>query len=59
MELMDILIIYCYYIEDITISRKQYEILISSHCYFTVTKINRNDKGIDYVNLICEGYLIK
>ena len=50
---------YCYDIEDITVSKKQYEILISSHCYFTVTKINRNDKGIDYVNLICEGYLIK
>ena len=49
---------YCCYIEDITYSKNQYEVLISSHCYFTVTKIIRN-KDTDYVYLICEGYLIK
>jgi hypothetical protein len=48
---------YCYYIEDITHTKNQYEVLISSHCYFTVTKIIREDQ-IDYVNLTCEGYLI-
>ena len=48
---------YCYYIEDITISEEQYEVLISSHCYFTVTNIKHENK-IDYVSLICEGNLI-
>ena len=49
---------YCYYLEDITFTKKQYEVLISSHCYFTVTKIIRNT-DVDYVDLICEGFLIK
>ena len=49
---------YCCYIEDITYTKKQYEVLISSHCFFTVTKIIRN-MDIDYVDLICEGFLIK
>ena len=49
---------YCYYIEDITISPNQYEVLISSHCYFTVTNIEHKEK-IDYVSLICEGYLFE
>ena len=48
---------YCYYIEDITYTKNQYEVLISSHCYFTVTKVIRGNK-IDYVSLACEGYLI-
>ena len=48
---------YCYYIEDITVTPNQYEVLISSHCYFTITKIEHNNK-IDYIHLICEGYLI-
>jgi len=47
---------YCYYLEDITVSENQYEILISCHCYFTITKIERGEK-IDYISLICEGYL--
>ena len=48
---------YCYYIEDITVSKNQYEVLISCLCYFQVTK--REKKGeIDYVSLVCEGYLI-
>lgn len=45
---------YCYYIEDITYTENQYEVLFSSHCYFKVTKIKRS-KDIDYVNLICFG----
>ena len=48
---------YCCYIEDITYTKDQYEVLISSHCYFTVTKIIRKEQ-IDYVYLICEAYLI-
>ena len=48
---------YCYYIEDITISEEQYEVLISSHCYFTVTNIKHENK-IDYISLICEGNII-
>ena len=48
---------YCCYIEDITYTKDQYEVLISSHCYFTVSKIIRKEQ-IDYVYLICEGYLI-
>ena len=48
---------YCYYIEDITYTKNQYEVLISSHCYFTVTNIEHKE-SIDYVSLICEGYII-
>lgn len=49
---------YCYYIEDITYTKNQYEVLISCHCYYTVTKIVHDNK-IDYISLVCEGYLIK
>ena len=49
---------YCYYIEDITYTKNQYEVLISSHCCFTVTNIEHKEK-IDYVSLICEGYLFE
>ena len=48
---------YCYYIEDITYTKNQYEVLISSHCYFTVTNIEHKEK-VDYVSLVCEGYLL-
>ena len=47
---------YCYYIEDITVSKNQYEVLIASHCLFTVNNIRR-EKKIDYIYLTCEGYL--
>ena len=47
---------YCYYIEDITISKHQFEVLLSSHCFFTVTNI-KHEKDIDYVYLTCEGSL--
>ena len=47
---------YCYYIEDISVSKEQYEVLISSHCYFTITGIERGEE-LDYISLICEGFL--
>ena len=47
---------YCFYIEGITVSKAQYEVLLSSHCYFTLTKRDYG-KDIEYVNLTCEGYL--
>ena len=48
---------YCYYIEDITYYTKEYEVLLCSHCYFSVTNI-QHKKNIDYVFLTCEGYLL-
>ena len=48
---------YCSYIESITFTKKQYEVLFCSHCFYTITKINRND-FIDYVDLICEGCFV-
>ena len=48
---------YCFYAEDITMHKEEYEVLISSHCFFTVTKIKRG-KNIDNISLICEGYLL-
>ena len=48
---------YCCYIEDITISKNQYEVLFASHCYFIVKKIERK-KDIDYAYLTCMGYLL-
>ena len=48
---------YCYYVEDFTMNKGEFEVLISSHCYYTVTNIRRN-KDIDYVDLICYGYLL-
>ena len=49
---------YCYGIEHITYTNNQDEVLISSHCYFTVTNI-RHENQIDYVSLICEGNMIE
>ena len=48
---------YCYYIEHITTSKNQYEVLIASHCLFKVDEIRR-EKFVDYVYLTCEGYLL-
>ena len=48
---------YCYYIEDITYYTGEYEVLLCSHCYFSVTNIQHR-KDIDYVFLTCEGYLL-
>ena len=48
---------YCFYIEDLTVTKNQYEIIFASHCLFVVDKIERKDK-LDYVYLTCEGYLL-
>ena len=48
---------YCFYIDDIlTVSNGQEEILISSHCSYTITEIKRGK--IDEISLNCEGNLI-
>ena len=47
---------YCYYIEDITVCKNQYEVIFACHCSFILDKIERS-KDIDYVYLTCEGYL--
>ena len=48
---------YCYYIEDITMVEHEFEVLFSSHCYFSITKI-QHKKNIDFVFCTCEGYLL-
>ena len=48
---------YCYYIEDLTYFEGEEEILFCSHCFFTVTNI-QHKKKVDYVSLVCEGYLL-
>ena len=48
---------YCYYIEDITVCKNQYEVVFACHCSFILDKIERT-KNIDYVYLTCEGYLL-
>ena len=45
---------YCQYIEDITYSKEQYEVLIAIYCHFRVINIIRK-RDIDYVSLRCEG----
>ena len=49
---------YCVYIEDYSTVKGEKETLICSHCFFQVTNIVRNHNGIDYVDLICRGYLL-
>ena len=49
---------YCFYINDISHFDNEEEVLISSHCYYIVTKIEHK-RDIDYVYLTCEGYLLK
>ena len=48
---------YCYYIEDITMFENEFEVLFSSHCYFSITKI-QHKKNIDIIYSTCEGYLL-
>ena len=43
-------------VNDFSIFPNEKEILICSHCYFQVTNIRRNEE-IDYVDLVCRGYL--
>ena len=47
---------YCYYIEDISCCKGQYEVIFACHCSFILEKIERT-KNIDFVYLTCEGYL--
>jgi len=48
---------YCYYIKGISCFPNEEEILISSHCYYTINKIE-HEGDIDFVDLTCEGYLL-
>ena len=48
---------YCLYIENISLTRGQEEVVICSHCYFQVTKVNRSNP-YDYIDLVCKGYLL-
>ena len=47
---------YCYSLKQISKYEDEDEILISSHCFFTITNIERNIDG-DFVEAICEGFL--
>ena len=47
---------YCYHIKGISQYQKEDEVLISCHCYYTVTDIDRKN-NFDYVKIICQGFL--
>ena len=49
---------YCFDICNYSKYKNESEILISSFCSFVITGIERNDDGIDIVNLDCEGFLL-
>ena len=49
---------YCFDVADYSVFPKESEIVISSFCFFMVTEIKRNEKGIDIINLECEGFLL-
>ena len=46
---------YCFSLKDISQEEDDEEILISSHCYYTLNKIEK-ETDLDYVYLTCEGY---
>ena len=46
---------YCFNIRSISFFENEDEILISSHCYYIVNDIQKED-DIDHVYLTCEGY---
>ena len=48
---------YCLCTMHISISPELEEVLIFSHCYFQVTKIERSNP-FDYLDLVCKGYLL-
>ena len=48
---------YCFNLKDISLTPEQEEILICSHCYYQVISIKRSET-IDYVELVCLGYLL-
>ena len=58
-EIGEDLLDYCVDISDNNFSLypNEEEILLCSHCYFQITNIRRNEK-IDYVDLVCRGYLL-
>ena len=47
---------YCYSLKQISEYKSEDEILISSHCFYTITNIERNIDG-DFVEAVCEGFL--
>ena len=49
---------YCFDIADYSLEKKESEVLISSFCHFIVTKIERNEQGLDEIHLDCEGFLL-
>ena len=49
---------YCCDISTYSRIKTEKEILISFLCYYKVTKISRNNEGIDKINLDCEGFLL-
>lgn len=46
---------YCFSLKDISLVPEEEEILITSHCYYIVDKIEK-DNGLDHYYLTCEGY---
>ena len=49
---------YCFEVTKYSEYKNEKEIIISSFCSYIVTGIERNDNGIDIVNLDCEGFLL-
>ena len=49
---------YCHYIEELTHSPGEKEVLITCHSYFTVLNIERKEKGCDNIYIICEGFVL-
>ena len=48
---------YCLCTMHISLFPELEEVLICSHCYFQVTKIERSNP-FDYLDLVCKGYLL-
>ena len=42
---------YCYYIEDITCYKNEFEVLFCSHCYFSVTNIQKKGNRLCFFDL--------
>ena len=51
---------YCYDITELSCLPNEREILLSSHCYFSVTNIDFKNSynDFDYIYLTCNGYLL-
>ena len=48
---------YCCSLKEISVYPDEEEVIITSHCSYIVTDITKEGE-IDYVNLICEGFLL-